>query len=206
MSDPTAGQNGGMSMGIIKKQLTMLDQFIDKMQTELSVMAQYSTEDVGPLRAFYAHLKELINDFLNTTDVDEFFKKLQGMNEAVAAFLIILVPDIAPDVQSNMKRAHKNHGNFDPSQFGDLVKGMGANMDFDTSGPGNPIDPSKMPPPVHNDVDEALQMTGLDEVVKKTAPKAPEIGKDADAKTKGTTPKEARGGDILSDLYPKYKS
>lgn len=158
-----------MSIDIAKKQLLKLDQVLEGLQQELVTLAQYT--DVGPSRALYAHFRELIKDLLNENDPTAFSNKFQGVNQAVAGILIVLIPTSAKSVNRNMQNAHG--ADFDPSQFADLVKDMNDNMPVDFSqDPSDPIDPSAPQQPqdeVKNDPNELLNMLGLKDHVKPTA-------------------------------------
>lgn len=177
------------NIDIAKKQLMKLDNFIAGLQQELVTLAQYT--DVGPSRALYAHIRELIKDLLNTQNAQEFHQKFAGLNQAVAGILIVIVPSVSKSVARNMQKAHGT--DFDPQKFADLVKGMNENVNTNISpDPGDPIDPSQPlqwddePEDVQNSAEEAVKMIGLEEYVKK-----PKIKPD--------------GPDTLGGVWAKYK-
>lgn len=178
-----------MSMDIAKKQLEKLDLFIQDLQKELITLAQYT--DVGPSRALYAHIRELIKELVDEQDPNAFGKKFQGVNQAVAGILIVLVPKSAGQVARNMQKAHGQ--NFDPSQFADLVKDMNQNINTNIpQNPGNPVNPDDEDFIVEdeeqpeNKAEELIEMLDLNKHVK---PKA-EPGKN----------------DSLGGVFEKYKS
>ncbi|MNP05527.1 hypothetical protein D3C76_974820 [compost metagenome] len=161
-----------MSMDIAKKQLEKLDTFVQGLQQELVTLAQYT--DVGPSRALYAHIRELIKELIDEQDPNKFAQKFQGVNQAVAGILIVLVPASAGKVARNMQKAHGQ--NFDPSQFSDLVKDM--NQNINTNVPQNPTDPVNPEdedfivedePKVENKAEDVISMLGLEKHVKPKA-------------------------------------
>jgi len=158
-----------MSIDIAKKQLMKLDKFIEGLQVELKTLAQYT--DVGPSRALYSHFRALIKDLLDEQDPHEFSNKFQGINQAVAGILIVIVPSTAQAVNNNMQKAHGS--GFDPSQLSDLVKEMNDNMPSGgmqtPSDPQDPSSPNLDEPEVKNDANELLNMLGLQDHVNPTA-------------------------------------
>lgn len=177
------------NIDIAKKQLLKLDKFIAGLQQELVTLAQYT--DVGPCRALYAHIRELIKDLVNTQNDQEFHQKFAGLNQAVAGILIVIVPSVGRSVTRNMQKAHGT--DFDPQQFADLVKGMNekVNMNFSTTDVEDPVNPDQPvsweDEEVQNSAEEAVKMIGLEDYVKK--------------------PKRAHpdGPDTLGGVWEKYK-
>jgi hypothetical protein len=158
------------NIDIAKKQLMKLDNFIAGLQQELVTLAQYT--DVGPSRALYAHIRELIKDLLNTKNAQEFHQKFAGLNQAVAGILIVIVPTVSKSVARNMQKAHGT--DFDPQKFADLVKSMNENVNTNISAnPEDPIDPSQPvqwddePDNVENSAEEAVKMLDLQDYVRK---------------------------------------
>jgi hypothetical protein len=175
MNHPMAKNN---NIDIMKKQLEKLDDFLETLQVEAKTLDQYC--DMGPARALYAHIRELIKDLMNTKNFDDFDKKMLGLNQAVAGILIVIMPAKAASVQKNMQKAHGK--DFDPTDLNELVKNMNANMDMTPSNsPTPPDDDDDNPiadddePEVNNDPDEIIRLLNLEDKVKrKSKPNDPD--------------------------------